>query len=85
MSDWSVWYFTFAGNDPVYGGYCQPIKARSWGEAREKMFELHGAHWCGQYDEEFWNKMKNDSTRWWPLEKELPLIVADGGAENETD
>ena len=73
-----VWYFTFLADDPVYGGYCQPIRARSWGEAREKMFELHGDKWCSQYSEGEWETVKRRQC-WYPLEKELDVIeVLDG-------
>lgn len=68
-----VWYFTFLADDPVYGGYCQPIKASSWEEARDKMFELHGSKWCGQYPEELWERSKI-RPYYCPLEKELDVI-----------
>lgn len=68
-----VWYFTFLADDPVYGGYCQPIKASSWDEARAKMFELHGAEWCFQYSEEQWEQMKLRSC-WFPTEIPLDVI-----------
>ena len=70
----SVWYFTFLGDDPVYGGYCQPIKAESWYDARIKMCELHGDRWCFQYSADEWERVKNNPERWYPIEKELELI-----------
>ena len=73
----SVWYFTFCSDDPVHGGYCQPIKG-TFGSARQKMCELYGTHWAFQYSTEEWMSIKCDPERWWPVEKELPLIeVAD--------
>lgn len=71
-----TWYFTFCGNHEL-GGYCQPIKAQSWGVARAKMFELYGEKWCFQYDEEQWGSMKNTSTKLFPLEKELEVVIAE--------
>lgn len=67
------WYFTFGGKQPNEG-MCQPIIAPSFGAARQKMFELHGERWAFQYGEDQWNSWKNDPTRYWPMESELPTI-----------
>lgn len=69
----SVWYFTFCLGQTM-GGWCQPIKAPTYGAARAKMFELYGDKWCFQYSEEDWNRWKNDPHRMWPMERELELI-----------
>ena len=45
--------FTFGVGTPL-GNRCQPIIASSYGQAREKMFEIYGSKWCGQYDEAHW-------------------------------
>lgn len=72
-----TWYFTFCSDDPNYGGYCQPIRASSWGAARKKMFEMYGSKWAFQYSEEEWLKNKNDPSRWYPMERELDLVVVE--------
>lgn len=72
----SVWYFTFC-SDHALGGYCQPIKASSWGAARAKMFEMYGEKWGFQYSESEWQSLKNDPRRWYPLERELDLVVVE--------
>ena len=74
--DKRIWYFTFLGDDPKYRGYCQPIRATSFSEARSKMFELHGDKWAFQYDEDTWNRFKSDTRRLWPMERELEVINA---------
>lgn len=74
MSTMKKWFFTF-GCGQENGGKVQPIMASEYGKAREKMFELYGTHWCMDYSEETWNKMKNDPNRRWPMEDELPLII----------
>lgn len=74
MGDMQTWYFTFCSDDPKNGGYCQPIKASSFGAARAKMFEMYGSRWAFQYSEKQWLKMKNDPSRWYPMEQELELV-----------
>lgn len=54
-----TWHFTFGMNCPLEG-YCQPIKAKSYRSAREKMFELHGNKWAFQYSEKEWLQAKED-------------------------
>jgi len=70
------YYFTFCGYHEL-AGYCQPIEAKDYGTAREKMFELHGSRWGFQYSEDEWQGIKNDTNRWWPMEKELETIIAE--------
>jgi hypothetical protein len=72
--DKKVWYFTFCYGDPIHGGWCQPIKAASYGEARRKMFEMYGEKWAFQYSEEEWLQAKNDPRRMWSMEKEYELV-----------
>jgi hypothetical protein len=67
-------YFTF-GCGQENEGYVQPIIASSYGKAREKMVEMHGARWAFQYSEEQWNEMLADKNRCFELEKELPTIT----------
>lgn len=67
------WYFTFGGGQ-INEGYCQPIIATSYGNARKKMIELYGIEWGFQYSQEEWEKSKNDKNRMWEMEKELPVI-----------
>ena len=71
-----VWYFTFCSDDPIHGGYCQPIKAANYFEARNKMFEMYGDKWAFQYSEEQWLEFKRDPHKIWPfkLETELELV-----------
>ena len=71
-----TWYFTFCGDQPL-SGYCQPIRASSWGAARAKMCEMYGEKWGFQYSEDEWLNMKNDPKRWYPLERELELVVVE--------
>jgi len=73
MARKKTWYFTF-GVGHHNAGKCQPILASSWDSARAKMFELYGDKWCWQYPAEKWEEMKNDTTRTYPLEEELPII-----------
>jgi hypothetical protein len=71
------YYFTFCGRHDL-AGYCQPIEAKDYGTAREKMFELHGDKWGFQYSEKEWQGFKSDPNRMWPMEKELETIIAYG-------
>lgn len=68
--------FTFGFNH-ANKGYCQPIYAKSYDKAREKMFEIHGDKWAFQYDGDTWDGYKNDTDRCWDLEKELEPIYYD--------
>ena len=81
MKEYSTWYFTF-GCGQKHAGYCQPIKAPSYGSARAKMFEMYGAEWAFQYSEQEWNETKNNPNRWWELEKELAVVTV---SEEEFD
>lgn len=67
--------FTFGGNHPLEGK-CQPIYAKSYNEARNKMIEIHGMSWAFQYTNEDWEKARNDENRFWPMEIELESIYA---------
>lgn len=80
MSD--IWYFTFCGCHDQRD-WCQPIEAESYGEARAKMFEMYGDKWGFQYSASEWENYKNDPRRWWPMEKELPLVRVRKGEEHE--
>ena len=68
--------FTF-GCGQEQAGYCQPIFAAGYGEARVKMFELHGDKWAFQYTREEWEKIRNRPERQWPMERELKPIHAE--------
>ena len=68
--------FTFSGNH-LKAGYCQPIFAEDYGKARMKMFDLFGDNWGFQYSRAEWDRMKNDPTRRWEMEIELPAIKED--------
>jgi len=65
--------FTFGGNHSLRGK-CQPIFAKDYSEARNKMVEIHGVRWAFQYTNEDWEKIKNDKNRFWPMETELEAI-----------
>lgn len=67
--------FTFGGGHELQG-YCQPIFASSYNEARNKMVELHGLSWAFSYTEENWETIKNDPGRIFKLETELEPIYA---------
>jgi hypothetical protein len=70
----NIWYFTFCGRHSLRG-FCQPIVAASYGEARATMVELHGSQWGFQYSEEEWKDAKvYADKRGYQLEKELPII-----------
>lgn len=70
-----TWYFTF-GCGQQNAHKCQPIQAPNYEQARLEMFRLYGDKWCFQYSTKEWTKMKNDSNRFWPMEEEMPLVVA---------
>ena len=70
----SKWYFTF-GSGQKYEGKCQVVEAKSYGEARQKMFKVHGDKWCFQYSENDWNDIKEDSKGRYVLETELPTTL----------
>ena len=69
-----IWYFTF-GAGQHNSGYCQPIQAKTSEKARKHMIKMYGYEWSNQYTSEQWDKMKHDSNRYWPLEKELNIII----------
>jgi hypothetical protein len=54
-------------------GYCQPITASTFSEAREKMFKEHGTKWAFQYSESEWK----DIVKGGRAEKELPTIIVE--------
>lgn len=70
-----LFYFTF-GSGQRLQGYCQPIYATDWVQARERMIELYGVVWAFQYTEEQWNGFKNNRDRLWIMEKELNPVYA---------
>ena len=72
-----TWYFTFLSDDFTKGDYVQPIRAKSFGEARSKMFELYGEKWCFQYSEEQWEDWNRRRPHGFPIERELELIIVE--------
>lgn len=50
--DCRKWAFTF-GTGMGLGKYHVIIEG-TYEKARERMFELFGLHWCGQYPLEYW-------------------------------
>lgn len=69
--------FTFYTAHPL-GGKCQPIYAKDYGQAREKMCEYYGNKWGFQYTEEEWNKsLKNARKIGYKLETELEPIYCE--------
>ena len=71
------WYFTFGQSSDIYGDMANravKVYANSYGEARQKMFDYYGSHWGFQYSEEEWEKMKNDPSRYWPMEEVTGVI-----------
>lgn len=70
------WFFTF-GCGQTNAGFVQPIIAENADMAREQMFATYGAEWCFQYSEQEWEEAKTRPNRWWPIEKELPTIIAE--------
>lgn len=66
------WIFTFGCGRDVYGdraGKAVRVFADSYGEARQKMFEMHGDKWAFQYSAEEWERFENDPERFWYLEE----------------
>jgi hypothetical protein len=72
--------FTF-GCGQKQAGYCQPIFAKDYEEARNKMFELHGAKWAFQYTGERWDAIKNNPNRIYTIETEMDPVYCE--TENE--
>lgn len=52
------WVFTF-GVGMELGKYYQPVMAETYSEARNKMVEKHGVKWCGQYEQEEFDRLVN--------------------------
>jgi len=73
--------FTF-GCGQKQAGYCQPIFAKDYEAARNKMFELHGGDWAFQYTGERWEAIKNNPDRIYTIEIEMDPVYCE--AENET-
>lgn len=48
------WIFTFGSGQPNEGKYV--VFHGTFGEARQKMFDLFGSRWAFQYSEEEWQK-----------------------------
>jgi hypothetical protein len=72
-----TWYFTFGMDHPLHPGKCQPIQADTEVEARSEMFRLYGGKWCASYSEDYWDRVKNNPKRCWPMEEELPTVKAE--------
>ena len=68
--------FTF-GCGQKNAGYAQPIYAKDYEAARNKMFELHNNKWAFQYTGEHWETMKNRPNRMFTLETELEPIYCE--------
>jgi hypothetical protein len=68
--------FTF-GIGQKHGGYCQPIFAKDYEAARNKMFELYENKWAFQYTNERWEEIKNNPNRMYAMETELEPIYAE--------
>ena len=66
------WYFTF-GCGQKHAGYYVKIRG-TFNEARKKMYEKYGKNWGFQYSEKQWEEMKNEPTRYWPMEEELEVM-----------
>jgi hypothetical protein len=47
-ANFKAWYCTLAANQG--GPACVEVWARSWEEARDKMFQIYDAHWAFQYE-----------------------------------
>ena len=69
------WYFTFLGNDPIHANHVQPIVAEDYFTARDIMFRNYGAHWGFQYSSKQWHEWCQERPEYYPIEKELPVIV----------
>ena len=77
MEKQKKFYCTF-GFGQLHAGYVLPLIAVSENQARRYMVEAFNGQWCGTYSEEYWNEMKNDPNRMWPMEKELPTLDVSG-------
>lgn len=69
------YYFTFCGDDEKYANCVQPIIARDYTSARRLMIEKYGTYWAFQYTVEEWNRWCEERPFYFPVEKELPVIV----------
>lgn len=66
------YYFTF-GYWQHNAGCVLPIWAKDMSSARDRMFELHGTEFVGQYNEEHWELRKQEAKDdGWQIERELP-------------
>lgn len=58
--------------------YCQPIYAKDYDVARNKMIEVYGMNWGFQYPEEKWKEWEKEAKkRGIFIEKELPPIYCE--------
>lgn len=66
--------FTF-GSSHHNAKLCQPIYAKDYESARQKMFDIYGDKWAFQYSEEEWDEWKERAEKLkCPLEEEMDPI-----------
>ncbi|MCK9477965.1 MAG: hypothetical protein M0R40_00500 [Firmicutes bacterium] len=66
--------FTF-GCGQKLAGFCQPIYAKDYTTARQRMVDIHGSNWSMSYTEEEWEAAKEKlRSIMFPVEKELEPI-----------
>lgn len=55
----SKFIFTF-GAGQTHEGYYQPIYAKTYTEAKNKMVSIYGYSWASEYSEEEWKSAERD-------------------------
>jgi hypothetical protein len=76
--EFKVFYCTFGtGISDPHRNCVQPIIAKDETQARKKMFEVHGNHWCTSYTQESWDDwvVRREVIGCVP-EMELPILDA---------